>query len=136
MKLAQSCLTLCDPMDIVLYRPWNSSGQNTRVGSLSLPLLQGTFPTQGSNPGPPYCRQILYQLSHKGSSVVKNLSAKQETQVGKIPWRRKWEPPPVFLPGKPYGQKSLEGYSLWGHKESDMTERVNITNYFSLSSTQ
>ena len=47
-----------------LYSPWNSPGQNTGVGSLS--LLQGIFPTQGSNPGLPRCRQILYQLSHKG----------------------------------------------------------------------
>ena len=47
-----------------LYSPWNSLGQNTGVGSLS--LLQGIFPTQGSNPGFPHCRQILYQLSHKG----------------------------------------------------------------------
>ena len=45
--------------------PWNSPGQNTGVGSLS--LLQGIFPTQGSNPGLPHCRQILYQLSHLGS---------------------------------------------------------------------
>ena len=43
---------------------WNSLGQNTRVGSLS--LLQGIFPTPGSNPGIPNCRWILYQLSHKG----------------------------------------------------------------------
>ena len=48
-----------------LYRPWNFLGQNTGVGSLS--LLQGIFPTQGSNPGLLHCRQILYQLSHKGS---------------------------------------------------------------------
>ena len=48
-----------------LYSPWNSPDQNTRVGSLS--LLQGIFPTQGLNPGLPHCRQILYQLSHKGS---------------------------------------------------------------------
>ena len=47
------------------YSPWNSPGQNTGVGSLS--LLQGIFPTQGSNPGLPHCRQILYQLSHQGS---------------------------------------------------------------------
>ena len=47
-----------------LYSPWNSPGQNTGVGSLS--LLQEIFPTQGSNPGLPNCRQILYQLSHKG----------------------------------------------------------------------
>ena len=38
--------------------------------------------------------------------------------VGKIPWRRKWKPTPVFLPGKSYGQRSLEGYSPWDHKNS------------------
>ena len=48
-----------------LHSPWNSPGQNTGVGNLS--LLQGIFPTQGSNPGLPHCRQILYQMSHKGS---------------------------------------------------------------------
>ena len=50
-----------------LYSPWNSPGQNTGVGSLS--LLQGIFPIQGSNPGLPHCRRILYQLSHKGSPI-------------------------------------------------------------------
>ena len=50
-----------------LYSPWNSPGQNTRVGSLS--LLQGIFPTQGSNPGLPHCR-LLYQLSHKRSPRI------------------------------------------------------------------
>ena len=48
-----------------LYSPWNSPGQNTGVGSFS--LLQGIFPTQGSNLGLPHCRWILYRLSHKGS---------------------------------------------------------------------
>ena len=51
-----------------LYSPWNSPGQNTGVGSLS--LLQEIFPTQGSNPGLLRCRQILYQLSHKGSPRI------------------------------------------------------------------
>ena len=51
-----------------LYSPWNFLGQNTGVGSLS--LLQGIVPTQGSNPGLPHCRQILYQLSHKGSPRI------------------------------------------------------------------
>ena len=51
-----------------LYSPWNSPGQNTRVGSLS--LLQGIFPTQGLNPGLPHCRWILYQLSHNGSPRI------------------------------------------------------------------
>ena len=51
-----------------LYSPWNSLGQNTGVGSLS--LCQGIFLTQGSNPCLPYCRRILYQLSHKGSPGI------------------------------------------------------------------
>ena len=61
VKVPQSCLTLCDPMD-------NSPGQNTGVGSFS--LLQGIFPTQGLNPGIPHCKGILYQLSHKGSPRI------------------------------------------------------------------
>ena len=48
-----------------LYSPWNSLGQNTGVGSLSLP--QEIFPTQGLNPGLQHCRQILYRLSYQGS---------------------------------------------------------------------
>ena len=48
-----------------LYSPWNSPGKNTGVGSLS--LLQGIFPSQGSNPGLLHCGWILYQLSHQGS---------------------------------------------------------------------
>ena len=48
-----------------LHSPWNSPGQNTGVGSLS--LLQGIFPTQGSNPGLRHCRRILFQLSHRES---------------------------------------------------------------------
>ena len=51
-----------------IYSPWNSPGQNTRGGSLS--PLQGIFPTQGSNPDLPHCRQILYQLSHKESPWI------------------------------------------------------------------
>ena len=46
-----------------LYSPWNSPGQNSGVGSLS--VLQGIFPTSGSNLGLPHCRRILYQLSHQ-----------------------------------------------------------------------
>ena len=50
-----------------LFSPWNSLGQNTGVGSLS--LLQAIFPTQGSNPGLLHCRWFLYQLSYKGSPM-------------------------------------------------------------------
>ena len=66
MKVTQSCLTLCNVHG--LYSPWNFPGQKTGVGSLS--LLQGIFPTQGSNPGLLHCRQILYQLSHQESPEI------------------------------------------------------------------
>ena len=46
--------------------------------------------------------------------------------VEKILWRRKWQPTPVFLPGKYHGQRSLAGYSPWDHKESDMTEQLHF----------
>ena len=66
--VAQSCLTLCNPMDC---SPLSSSvhedspGKNTGVGCHA--VFQGIFPTQGSNPGLPQCRQTLYCLSHQGS---------------------------------------------------------------------
>ena len=44
--------------------------------------------------------------------------------VGKVPWRRKWQPTPVLVPGQSHGQRSLVGYSPWGHKVSDMTEHA------------
>ena len=49
--------------------------------------------------------------------------------VGKIPWNRKWQPPPVFLPGKFHGQRNLAGYSPWGLKESDMTEHGPVFHH-------
>ena len=51
-----------------LYSPWNSPGHNTGVGSFS--LLQGIFPIEGLNPSLMHCRQILSQLSHKGSPRI------------------------------------------------------------------
>ena len=51
------------------------------------------------------------------------------TWVGKIPWRRKWQPTPVFLPGESSGQRSLAGYSSQGRKELDTIENTHIINY-------
>ena len=45
--------------------------------------------------------------------------------VRKIPWRRKWQPTPAFLPGKSHGQRSLVDCSPWGHKELDTTEQLS-----------
>ena len=63
VKVSHLCPTL---QSHGLYSSWNSLGQDTGVRSLS--LLQGIFPTQGSNPGLLHCRWILYQLSHQGST--------------------------------------------------------------------
>ena len=65
--------------------------------------------------------------------VVKNSSASAGdardlgfiSEFGKIPLGRKWQPAPVFLPGKLCGQRSLAGYGPWGHQESDMTEQLS-----------
>ena len=51
-----------------------------------------------------------------------------DSWVRKIPWRRKWQPTPVFLPVKSHGQRNLVGSSPWGHKESDITYQLNKSN--------
>ena len=69
------------------------------------------------------------------AQMVKNLPAMQDSGfnpwVGKSPWRRKWPPTPVFLPGEFHGQGSLAGYSPWGLKESYRTELItHITDIY------
>ena len=66
MKESVGCAVISNSLwPYGLYCPWNSPGNNTGVGYHS--LLQGISPTQGSNPSPLHCRQILYRLSHLGS---------------------------------------------------------------------
>ena len=63
-----------------LPRPWDSPGKNTGVGCHF--LLQGVFPTQGSNPGLPHCRGLLYRLNHQGSPVKSLLGRKEYVWIG------------------------------------------------------
>ena len=69
----------------------------------------------------------------RGGSVVNNTPAMLEPPfnpwVRKITWTRKWQPTPVFLPGKSHGQRSPEGYSPQGHKELDMTEHAHTQTH-------
>ena len=79
---------------------------------------------------------IILTSTHRedfpGGTVVKNSPGNAgdskrlrfNPRIEKIPWRRKWQPIPVFLPEKFHGLRSLGRYSPWGHKESDMTERL------------
>ena len=87
--VTQSCPILCDPMDC--NQPCSSirgdsPDKNTGVGSHA--LLQGIFPTQGSNPGLPHCRQILYHLSHQGSPWILEWIAYPFSRGSS--WHRNW----------------------------------------------
>ena len=75
--VAQSCLTLCDP----IVWAWNSPEKNTGVRCHS--LFQGIFPTQGLNLGVLHCRQILYHLSYQGSHIKKNKGPRNKSKEGK-----------------------------------------------------
>ena len=77
---------------------------------------------------------FIYQGFAGGSEVkvsARSAGDPDDSWVRKIPWRRKWQPTLVFLPGESHGWRSLAGYSLQGHKESDMTEWLHF--HFSLS---
>ena len=137
VKVAQLCLTLFNLMDYTVHG--DSPGRNTRAGCHF--LLQGIFPTQGSNPslllwqmdslpleppGKPTCNYTEARnlglprwLSGEESACQCRRCRRRgfDPWVGKIPWRRKWQPTPVFLPAKFHGQRSLVSYSPWGHKQ-------------------
>ena len=103
----------------------SSSSSSTSSSSLLTELGYKLYKTQ-------LTQVISFIVLHLGS-VVKCPPAMQETckrcrfdsWLRKIPWRRKWQPTPVFLPGKSQGQKSLVGYSPWGRKELDTTEDIH-----------
>ena len=73
---------------------------------------------------------LSWRLSSKESTfnardILQHRRHRFSPWVGKIPWRRKCQPTPVFLPGKFHKQRSLTVYSPWGHKESDTTELLS-----------
>ena len=81
----------------------------------------------------------IFAVDFPGSSVVESIWQCQRCrqlgfspQVGTIPWRRKWHPTPVFLPGGSHGQRGLVGYRPWGRRESDTAEHKHKTAIFVL----
>ena len=88
------------------------------------------------------CIIYIYMCVYMGfphSSAVKSPPPPRQCRrcgfnpwVGKIPWRRKWQPTPVFLPGKSHGQRRLAGYGLWGSQKSGMTEQLNHLHHGSI----
>ena len=76
------------------------------------------------------CASLVAQTVQRQSTIRRYVF---HPWVGKIPWRSKWQPTPVLLPGKSHGLSSLVSYSPWGRKESDTTERLHhstISSYF------
>ena len=75
------------------------------------------------------CFYFVEFVVFPAGSVVKNLPTMQETWVWSLdqedPWRRKWQPTPVFLLGESHGERSLADFSPWGHKKLDTTEWLN-----------
>ena len=90
------------------------------------PALPGRFFTSE----PPEKPRASWSWGFPGSSDGKEPAChcrrcRFNPQAWKISWRRKWHPTPVFLPGKPHGQKNLAGYSPWGCRESGSTEQLS-----------
>ena len=94
-----------------------------------------------SRPMPGFVNKLSLELSHS-HLLPRWLSGKESAcqcrrcrrrrfdhWVGKLPWRWKWQPTPVFLPGEYHGQRSLAGYRSWGCKELDMTEYAHMLTY-------
>ena len=82
------------------------------------------------------CKDILisanqYDRASLGAQTVKNLPSMWEIGVQSLGWedplRKEWQPSPVFLPGEFHGQRSLAGYSPWGHKDLDTTEQLTTS---------
>ena len=66
----------------------------------------------------PQCGRLV---AHGKESTCQCRTPELNPCITKTPWRRKWQPTPVFLPGESQGQRSLVGYSPWGHRDTDMT---------------
>ena len=132
--VTQSCLTLCNPMDCSLPGSsvhGDSPDKNTGVGCHA--LLQGIFPTQGSNLGLPHCRQILYCPSHWGCPVSEQINSSCFKQPGLVELLDKiqeifletqWDPSWLFLKKK---KKERENGNLTGSRaESNLGHQLCI----------
>ena len=134
---AQLCPTLCDPMD---YSPPGSSVHSAFLARtlqwVAIFFFKGhSWPKDWTSISHILCTAgRFFTIEPLGWAsqvvlVVKNLPANAgdmrcrfDLWVGKIPWRKEWQPTLEFLPGESHGQRSLVGYSLWGRTELDMTE--------------
>ena len=158
MLVAQSCPTLSDPMDCSQPGSSVHGFLQARILEwIAIPFFipsPGDVPDLGIEPRSPalqadsspsqpprkpidhipyvYYIPVTYRLPRWLSGKESTCQCRRcgfDPWVGKIPCRRKWQPTPVFLLGKSHGQRSLAGHSLWGRKESDITEQLSMA-YF------
>ena len=88
-----------------------------------LPLRAGAVQTCGSA-----LTAERLEADYGGSAGDKLSRSYRAAWVGKFPWKRKWQPTPIFLPGISHGQRSPVGYTPWSRKESNTTERLHFTS--------
>ena len=138
------------PTNLVILVEVNSLSQFLEIrspGCLELRVLQGCspnigyamFPSEGLNGEESHSSlfcfvgRIHLLWASLVAQMVKNLPPVQETWVqswvGKISWRRKQLPTPVFLPGEFHELRILVGYSAWSRKESDTTEQLTLSHF-------
>ena len=125
--------------------PWDSPGKNTRVGChFLLQCMKGKSESEVAQSCPTLHNLMDCSLSGflgpwnfpgKSTGVGCNFLHQQCRRPGfnpwvqKIPWKREWQPAPVFLLGKSHGQRSLVGYSTWDHNELNTTEQLTLLNF-------
>ena len=145
VKVAQLCLTLCDPMDYTVHGilqarilewvafPFRGSSQprdRTQVSSIAGGFLTSRatrrrrqwHPTPVLLPAKSHGRRSLIGYSQWGREELDTTEATSLSLFTFMHWRKKWQPTPVFLPGESQRQGSLVGCRLWGHTKSDTTE--------------
>ena len=107
--------------------PWTAFHEQ---GRLRRPLTPLPGPQASQEPSQTFQVTKCLEEKQKNYLFVLGHITSDPWEVGKIPWRRKWQPAPVFLPGKFQEQRSLEDYSPWGCKESDTTghTRTHLTS--------
>ena len=141
-EVVQLCPTLSDPMDCRLPGSSVHGILQARVQG-GEKFSFGLRSPQGMNMWAKYYNILSFEsyisqdtlinwypsnyMASQVMLVVKNppANAGDARDAGSIPWSRKWQPTPVFLPIKSNGQRSLAGYSPWGSKESDTTEQLS-----------
>ena len=128
-RCIRKCPSLMKPVTTT-FSHWVLVPRNMQFSGQSYLILNDSAPCKWTNWNCDYSSSFIILWASLVAQTIKNLPAVQETGfdswVGKIPWRRKWQPVPIFLPGKSHGQRILAGYSPWGWKESNMTEWLTL----------